>query len=227
MFHSYLLFSFQDVEGGSEALLLDLLNPNVSCHSASPTEIKSIQYSKLLININNSVCALSNKPLREELMIRGYRVVLAAAVLEGVRVCQAANIPLTRVGGIRPAISPYILVLPTFIYGVIAKTILKLGGDVYSSMWEDLHRKKPTEIDYINGEIVSLAKKLGMSTPVNDSLIALVRKCEVDGSIPSYSPEELLLLTNASKYAPSPIIPLAVLAAILALPIYLILLAIV
>lgn len=153
-------------------------------------------------------------------MIPGYRTVLAAAVLEGARVCRAAGIPLTRVGGIHPGISPYILVLPNVIYSIIARSLLKLSGDVYSSMWEDLHRQKPTEIDYINGEIVALAKKHGSATPVNDALILLIRKSESSKSIPSYSPHELLALTDAAKHAPSPLVSLGILASVAILLLY-------
>jgi len=47
-----------------------------------------------------------------------------------------------------------------------------------SSMLQDIERRKKTEIDYINGAIVKLGKKLKIKTPVNKTLTALVKAIE-------------------------------------------------
>jgi 2-dehydropantoate 2-reductase len=39
-----------------------------------------------------------------------------------------------------------------------------------SSMLQDIERGKQTEIDYLNGAVVSLGKKLGIKTPVNETI---------------------------------------------------------
>jgi 2-dehydropantoate 2-reductase len=48
-------------------------------------------------------------------------------------------------------------------------------------MWDDLQAKRPTEIDYINGEVVRLATKLGRKAPVNSALVTLIRDAEQGG----------------------------------------------
>jgi 2-dehydropantoate 2-reductase len=50
----------------------------------------------------------------------------------------------------------------------------KVGG-VYSSTAQDLGRGKPTEIDALNGFVVRRGAELGIPTPVNQSLVALVK----------------------------------------------------
>lgn len=45
----------------------------------------------------------------------------------------------------------------------------------YVSMCQDIHNKRPTEIDTINGYIVKEGKRLGIPTPVNETLMHLVR----------------------------------------------------
>jgi len=45
----------------------------------------------------------------------------------------------------------------------------------HSSMLRDLLQKRKTEIDYINGYLVSQAEKLGLEVPVNRTLLRLVR----------------------------------------------------
>jgi len=46
---------------------------------------------------------------------------------------------------------------------------------VYSSTSQDLERGKPTEIDALNGFVVRRGAQLGVPTPVNQSLFALVK----------------------------------------------------
>lgn len=48
----------------------------------------------------------------------------------------------------------------------------------YSSMGFDAKNKKPTEIDAINGAIIREGKKLGIPTPVNETLYYLVKLIE-------------------------------------------------
>lgn len=44
-----------------------------------------------------------------------------------------------------------------------------------SSMFQDISKKRPTEIDTINGAVVRLAKEKGLSAPVNETLTLLVK----------------------------------------------------
>jgi 2-dehydropantoate 2-reductase len=48
----------------------------------------------------------------------------------------------------------------------------------YSSTAQDLARGKPTEIDHLNGFLVRKGEALGVATPVNRALHALVRLME-------------------------------------------------
>ncbi|MCI6027010.1 MAG: ketopantoate reductase family protein [Oscillospiraceae bacterium] len=45
----------------------------------------------------------------------------------------------------------------------------------YVSMCQDIHNKRKTEIDTINGTIVRLGRQLGIPTPVNETMVHLVR----------------------------------------------------
>jgi 2-dehydropantoate 2-reductase len=56
--------------------------------------------------------------------------------------------------------------------------MLKIDPHARSSMWEDLSKGRPTEIDELNGEIVRLGAAHGVATPVNARIVALVRKAE-------------------------------------------------
>ena len=48
----------------------------------------------------------------------------------------------------------------------------------YSSTAQDLSRKKKTEIEHLNGFVVRKGEALGVRTPVNRTLLALVKALE-------------------------------------------------
>jgi len=48
----------------------------------------------------------------------------------------------------------------------------------YSSMYQDIAAKRLTEVDYINGAIVRLGQKHGISTPVNETIVHLTHFAE-------------------------------------------------
>jgi 2-dehydropantoate 2-reductase len=70
-------------------------------------------------------------------------------------------------------------------------------------MSDDLAAKRPTEIDWINGEVVSLAKRLEQTAPVNQRLCELVREAERSEVRPSWSGEALLAELRAATRASS------------------------
>jgi len=47
-------------------------------------------------------------------------------------------------------------------------------GPVKTSMWQDIERKKQTEVDYINGYVTRRAEETGLDAPVNRMLTTLV-----------------------------------------------------
>lgn len=55
-------------------------------------------------------------------------------------------------------------------------TIAKNTAENCSSMRSDILQQRPTEIDYINGYIVSLARKVGTSVPENEKIVQQVKR---------------------------------------------------
>ena len=58
------------------------------------------------------------------------------------------------------------------------KNVARFTGENRSSMLQDIERGRRTEIDSINGAIVEVGKKHGVKTPINTSLVALVKGIE-------------------------------------------------
>ncbi len=52
-----------------------------------------------------------------------------------------------------------------------------------ASMRQDLLKRKPTEIDHMNGAVVALGERLGIDCPVNRALVAIIKALEKQGSV--------------------------------------------
>jgi len=72
---------------------------------------------------------------------------------------------------------------PLSISSSILKDKAKSLGEqpILGSTLQSIKRGKSTEVDYLNGEIVSLGKRMGIPTPVNSLMVELVHKVESTG----------------------------------------------
>ncbi len=77
-----------------------------------------------------------------------------------------------------PRLAPHALSLPNWLFLRVAAAMVKIDPEARSSMWEDLERRRSTEIEYLNGEIIRLGEKHGVPTPVNRKIRELVRAAE-------------------------------------------------
>ncbi|MFD7154332.1 2-dehydropantoate 2-reductase [Kribbella sp. NPDC059898] len=153
-------------------------------------DILPVQWSKLLLNLNNPINALSNLPLRDELSQRAYRRCLAAAQAEALGLLAAAGIRPAQLLAVPMERFPAVLRLPDFLFRRVAGKVLAVDPLARTSMWEDLEAGRPTEVDYLNGEVVRLASSLGRTAPLNAKLVELIRAAESDRR--SWSGPELL-----------------------------------
>ncbi|TIQ24648.1 MAG: 2-dehydropantoate 2-reductase, partial [Mesorhizobium sp.] len=83
-------------------------------------DMKAVQWSKLLMNLNNALVALSNLPLAAELADRSWRVILAGQIEEALAALKAAGIEPARIAGPPPWLLPKVLRLPDWLFGLLA-----------------------------------------------------------------------------------------------------------
>ncbi|HWE28412.1 MAG TPA: ketopantoate reductase C-terminal domain-containing protein, partial [Polyangia bacterium] len=76
------------------------------------------------------------------------------------------------------------------IFKRLARKMVNVDPSARSSMWEDLQRGRPTEVDLLNGEIVALGRQYAIETPFNARLVKLVKSYE-NQPPPSLSAEVL------------------------------------
>ncbi|TGS11174.1 2-dehydropantoate 2-reductase [Mesorhizobium sp. M2E.F.Ca.ET.209.01.1.1] len=144
------------------------------------TDMKAVQWSKLLMNLNNALVALSDLPLARQLADRSWRVILAAQIDEALAAMKAAGIAPARITGLPPALLPKVLRLPDWLFGLLARRMLAIDPEARSSMWDDLKRGRQTEIDELQGAVIRLARQAGIPTPMNERVVALVRQAEAE-----------------------------------------------
>ncbi|KQO19667.1 2-dehydropantoate 2-reductase [Acidovorax sp. Leaf78] len=140
-----------------------------------PYDIRAVQWGKLLLNLNNPVNALSNLPLREELLDRDCRFVFAALQSEALVVMARAGISPAKVTAVSPRLLPHVLRLPNWLFTRLARRMLQIDAQARSSMWDDLEAGRVTEIDAICGAVVRLAAQQGGQAPLS------ARMCELLG----------------------------------------------
>lgn len=177
------------VEDGVEGLA-DLLSVE-GCAVAARADMKAVLWGKLLFNLNNALVALSGLPLADELRDRRWRLILADQIAEALTAMKRAGIsPVAAAGVLKPEWLPAALRLPDWLFGLLARRMLAIDPDARSSMWDDLERRRSTEIDALQGAVLRLALQVGIEAPRTARVAALVREAErAEQGSPALSPD--------------------------------------
>ncbi|WP_166264069.1 2-dehydropantoate 2-reductase [Marinobacter caseinilyticus] len=141
-------------------------------------DMPDVMWSKLLLNLNNPINALSGVPLLEQLAQRDYRRCLAMAQQETLTLLEMAGIKTVNLTPVPMQLIPYLMKSPDWLFSRLARKMLAIDPIARSSMWEDLEAGRPTEVDWINGEVVNLAEQLSVRAPINQTLANLVHQHE-------------------------------------------------
>ncbi|MEM9657905.1 MAG: 2-dehydropantoate 2-reductase [Planctomycetota bacterium] len=164
----------------------------------SSDNIIGVQLNKIAINTIGYASVLSDSDfLLEGVLHEPWRTHVAKPLLDESLACiAAAGIELERVPGpsdvrrFRRLLS--LLDIPLLgrlvAWGVRASSKRRL---VYS-LYQDLKRRRSTEIDYVNGEIANLAKSNGTAAPLNEKVVELVRSLEQRGDGSFFQRDEVV-----------------------------------
>ncbi len=124
-------------------------------------DIVAAQWVKLILNCAyNALSAVADMPYGALVAQDGIPGLLEDIVAECRAVADAAGVTLP--GGLLDNV----------------RGIAKAMPGQYSSTAQDLRRGRMTEIDYLNSEIVCKGRELGVPTPINKTLTALVKLAE-------------------------------------------------
>src|SRR5438445_8540247 len=158
-----------------------------------PTDnIDGVQWGRLLVNLNNALNALADLPLRRQLAQRPWRRWFADQMAEGLAAMRAEGIRPVSPTPIPAGWMPPLLRLPDMIFEAMLGRTMKIDPEARSSMWEDLQRRRATEIDYLQGVITEIADRRGLAAPLSRRIVELIRKAEADGKgSPGLTPEQI------------------------------------
>lgn len=113
---------------------------------------------KLFINIGNAINALSDLPLLEQLQDWRWRLLMADQMPEAFRVLKVNGFTPAKTAA-APWLIPHILRFLAPLFRRIAAQMLTIDSIARSWMWEDLTRRRPSEIDVLQGVILDLAQR--------------------------------------------------------------------
>jgi 2-dehydropantoate 2-reductase len=142
------------------------------------TDLQAAEYGKLLLNLNNALNAISDLPLRAQLLNRHWRRLLASAMGEWLLICAREQVTPTRYTAVAPAQIPAVLRLPNWLFRMIASKMLRIDPAARLSMYADLQAGRRSEVMFLNGAVVALGKLHQIDTPVNQRIVELVQQRE-------------------------------------------------
>lgn len=144
-------------------------------------DMTAVAWGKLLFNLNNAINALSGVTILAELKQRGFRRVMAAAIRETLDLLERAGIQPAKVGAIPPGLLPRAIGAPDWLFNTLFLRVQKIDPKARGSMAADFDAGRPGEVDYLNGEVVRLARSLGCGAPINAAIVRLVKEAKAGG----------------------------------------------
>ncbi len=142
--------------------------------------IHGVHWTKLLLNLNNCIPAITGRTMQEafadmEHARFGFNLIkegLAVIDRAGIRFSDLPDLPLEKLRGLLSAPINEGAVIFSHIMQGLSKEPL------YGSILQSIKRGKATEIDYLNGEIVELGKRINIPTPYNSKAVEMVHEVE-------------------------------------------------
>jgi len=155
-------------------------------------ELKGMKYLKIFVNANNCIPALLGVSMQEAFADPKVSEIAIAIWKEGYNFVTKLGINLVSLPDFTLERLTKLLALPTEeAAGVFSGIMNSLSKEpLYGSILQSVKRGRPSEIDYINGEFIRMAKDLDTLAPLNATLVALVHRVEKSGTF--LSKQELL-----------------------------------
>jgi 2-dehydropantoate 2-reductase len=151
---------------------------------AMPTELTGnfvgAQWTKLVVNQVNALPAITGLSVQEVVANAQLRRILTLSMRENVRVGFSSGIRFAPLQGLTAARLRLFLNSPLPIAESLPKLMARRMGAVPNpgSTLQSVRRGALTEIDYLNGAVVAAAGKLGLTAPVNATIVDLVHDVE-------------------------------------------------
>lgn len=124
--------------------------------------IKKFEWEKIILNAALSpVCALTRRTMKQMMEFKDTRNLAEGVLSEGIAVAEANGIKF------KPDFLNYCM------------RYLDKAGHHRTSMHVDIEKKNPTEIDFINKKIVKYGRAKRIATPINSTIVSLIKGAEL------------------------------------------------
>ncbi|MEA2634088.1 MAG: 2-dehydropantoate 2-reductase [Chloroflexota bacterium] len=180
---------FPESKGRVDAVL-ELLSLGIKTEPVP--DIARARWTKLMANLNNAIMAITGWPIGKALRHPGLTRLSIATIREGVKTAQLGGYGLDQ--SRRARTFRLMSTLPMPLSYLIFRG--RLAGNfppdsTYGpSTLQSFQRHSSSELDYLNGEIVTLGERIRRPTPYNSGLLQQGRAVFATGRHPT--PEELL-----------------------------------
>jgi 2-dehydropantoate 2-reductase len=155
-------------------------------------DIEGAQWTKLLINHVNALPAITGLSVQEVVADRRLLRVMTASMRETVRIARRIGVRFGAVQGVSGGILNLIGIAPLWLGAAFPRLLRRRMGDVPNpgSTLQSVRRGRLTEIDFLNGAVVTTADEHGLRAPVNAALVELVHEVERTGEF--LAPEQVV-----------------------------------
>ena len=149
-----------------------LASPTLNATCVSPSELFQRQLEKLVINASiNPLTVVFNCRNGELLDHYESQALMKALVFEAATILQAV-VRSSEASFIQDRVQARFA--PETLWATVHQTAVIVRQNI-SSMLQDVRKRAPTEIDYINGYLVYQADKNGIACPLNREVVNMVK----------------------------------------------------
>ncbi|MCX5712363.1 MAG: hypothetical protein NTY47_04755, partial [Candidatus Omnitrophica bacterium] len=159
-------------------------------------DIKGMKYLKVFVNANNCLPAILGLSMQETFSDLNISRISVEIWKEGFDLVNKAGIKLVSLPGFPLENITRLTALPSQEAAKIFSGIMSnLSKDpLYGSILQSIKRGRSSEIEYINGEFVALARSMKLEAPINKRLVEMVQAVEKNNKF--FSKEELIVATQ-------------------------------
>ncbi len=144
-------------------------------------DITQLQWGRFLINLNNTLNALSGLTLQDQLRDRAWRLLLADQWGEALKVMKANQIQPQSGTSFPIAVMPYVLRLPSALFTRIAGSMLSIDAQARSPVSHDMVAGRRAAVDAEQGQVMRMGAKVGLATPISAMVVEVMQVAETAG----------------------------------------------
>jgi 2-dehydropantoate 2-reductase len=170
--------------------VLAVLSPSLTTEPVR--DIARARWTKLMANLNNAIMTITGLPIGKALRHQGLARLSIATIREGVKTAQLGGFGLDQSRRARTfrLMSTLPMSLSYLVFGGRLAGNFPPDSTYGPSTLQSFKRGSSSELEYLNGEIVTLGERIGRPTPYNSGLLEAGRTAFARHQ--HLAPEELL-----------------------------------